>query len=817
MQESFDKVGDSQEIRFISDAIINLYAAYVNSLLYPYNHPLISDSLKNAFSCLQKFFRRKPNIRLDTAEGGLTVDGEALEGDTLVLDNFASWLRSRNIKSLSFAKDLSRRELISFHRIISTTKVGGEELSKAMSDKSITNITVHSVEFSAADAGPVSSEGAADGRFIKDYVDTMFHIENSRAQAPFFSRPRSVGPYDEAATYGLVKDYLSTRFQPGSSEGLPPLATNFVGSGNAQQAENAHYVQCVESLIEHEISEEDRGIIQTVPPLEMAHLLNAMLFKPPGRDVVDRIVEAYLGRDPEVRGEASVERCRLFLDALKSDLRPLFEARCASLCRTDNLLADQETGILLSGAAQVTDAPSAKEGEAGIPPDLPAFVPCRALESSDFVFDFVANGKAVLHDIEIPEKTAGLFGEAHLSHFQEEGVLDTLLSGIRDAAGNAEPYGAVIAECADEAISDVFSDVILDLLGSNSLDGEAFLKLEERVAALVELLLEKSDFEKILEVFNCLKTHSLQGKWATHSSAMLRNIFSSDKLNAKVVQALQQYGRKRKESASKLTLGLRSYLVPYLLDALGEETDASTRRFMMTLLTSIGSSVLEHIARRLRDSRWYVLRNMIYLLRECRGRKYAPEIKNFLEHEVPVVRLEALRTLLSFQDLEADSYVIKFLMSDVLQLRMGAIRLSGAYRIKTAVSHLIRLLQEKDVRAKKFLFKKGIVSFEVHEYASPWSAKKFLFKKGIVRALGRIGDGHAVSHLLHICKSKSVLRKDEFDHLKTEIFRTLHNYPVATIGPLIDYGMHSNNKEVVAICKKLINQYSIPGKTGVTV
>ena len=783
---------DSHEIRLISDAVINLYGAHVHSLLYPYDHPLISDSLKNAFSCLQKFFRRRPDIRLDTAEGGLMVDGEVLEGDTLVLDNFASWLRSRNIKALSFAKDLSRRELISFHRIISTTKVGGEELSKAMSDKSITNITVHSLRFSAADAGTVFSEGAADGQFIKDDVNTMFHIENGRAQAPFFTRPAGVGPYDEAATHGLVKDYLSTMFQPGSSEGVTPLATNSVGKGNAQQAEDTHSAQCVESLIEHEISEDDRGIIRTVPPLEMAHLLNAMLFKQPGWDVVDRIVEAYLGKAAEVRGEDAIERCRLFLDALKSDLRPLFEARCASLCRTDNLLADQETGIL-PGAAQVTHAPSAKEGEASIPSDRPAFVPRRTLESSDFVFDFVANGRAVLHDIEIPEKTAAFFGEAHLSHFQEAGVLDTLLSGIRDAAGNAEPYSAVIAECTDEAISDAFFDVMLDLLESNSLDGDAFWKIEGRVAALVDVLLEKSDFEKVLEVFNCLKTHSLQGKWGTHASAMVRNIFSSDKLNAKVVEALQHYGRKRKESASRLTVGLRSYLVPYLLDALGEETDTSTRRFMMTLLTSVGSGVLEHIAKRLRDSRWYVLRNMLYLLRECRGRSYASKVKDFLEHEVPIVRLEALRTLLSFQDPEADSYVIKFLRSDVFQLQRGAVRLSGAYRIKNAVPNLIRLLQEKDVLAKKSLF-----------------------KKGIVRALGRIGEGNAVSHLLDICKSKSVLRKDEFDHLKIEIFRTLHNYPAATIGPLIDYGMQSDDKEIVAICKKLTNRYGVRRKTGVT-
>jgi hypothetical protein len=781
---------DSYEIRLISDAVINLYAAHVHSLLYPYDHPLISDSLKNAFSCLQKSLRKRPNIRLDIAEGGMMVDGELLEGDILVLDNFASWLKSRNIKALSFAKDLSRREIIIFHKIISTTKIGGEDLSKAMSDKSITNIIVHSLEFSDSDARSVSPEGTADGRFSKDYIDTMFHMERKRAQDPFFSRSPDVSPYDEEATNGLIKDFLSTRSHAGSSEYLPPLATNSVGKGNAQHAEDVHYAECVEGLIEHEISEDERGLIRNVSPLEMAHLLNAMLFGTPGRDVVDRIVKAYLGGADESLGEDIIERYRAFIEALRSDLRPLFEQCWASLCYAGNLLVDEEKGIL-PGAAQVTHAPPGKEDNVGIPTEQPAFVPCRTLENSDFVFDFIAKGKAVLHDIEIPEETSILFQEAHLSHFHDEGILDTLSSWIRDTAANPETYSTIIAECTSEAVSDAFFDVMLDLLESNSLDGDAFWKLEGRVAALVEIFMEKSEFEKVLELFNCLKTNSLQGMSSTYASSMVRNIFSSDKLNARIVEALKQHGRKRKESSFRLTVGLRAYIVPYLLDALIEETDTSTRRFIMALLTSVGSSVLEHIGKRLRDSRWYVLRNMLYLLRECRGQSYSSDVKDFLEHEVPIVRLEALRTLLSFQDKDADSYVIKFLKSDVSQLQVGAVRLSGAYRIKNSVPNLIRLLQEKDV-----------------------TGKKSLFKKGIIRALGRIGDSHAVGHLLDICKSKSVLHKDEAAHLKIEIFRTLHNYPVATIGPLIDYGLHSNNKEIIAICKKLTNRSAYVEKQG---
>jgi len=167
-------------------------------------------------------------------------------------------------------------------------------------------------------------------------------------------------------------------------------------------------------------------------------------------------------------------------------------------------------------------------------------------------------------------------------------------------------------------------------------------------------------------------------------------------------------------------------------------------------------------------------------------------VRDFLEHEAPLVRLEALRTLLSFQDPEADACLVKFLRSNVSQLQKGAVRLSGAYRIKYAVPYLQRMLQEQEL-----------------------PGKRSTLKKGIVRALGRIGDSRSVGHLLRLCRSTSGLHKNEFDKLKVEIFKTLHNYPATTIGPLIDFGMQSGNKEIVAISKKLAKP-SVPqaGKQG---
>ena len=168
-----------------------------------------------------------------------------------------------------------------------------------------------------------------------------------------------------------------------------------------------------------------------------------------------------------------------------------------------------------------------------------------------------------------------------------------------------------------------------------------------------------------------------------------------------------------------------------------------------------------------------------------------PEVKVFLEHKVSLVRLEALRTLLSFHDNEADFHIRKFLKSPVFQLQKGAVRLAGAYRMKNAVPQMIRLLKEKDMLGKKFLF-----------------------KKRIIRMLGRIGDGRAVDQLMNICRSESIVHSNDLERLKVEIFKTLHYYPAAVIGPILKYGIQSNNSDIINISAKLIKRYSLPVTEG---
>jgi HEAT repeat protein len=537
-------------------------------------------------------------------------------------------------------------------------------------------------------------------------------------------------------------------------------------------------------LLERVPAGDEVKVLRDADPRYLAHLLNTMLLRAPDEDIVSRIAVACFGEGDEWRRPDAEERYLIFLKGLKPGLNPVFRAVAG--------IADPESGD--SGgegeaAANVSEetrglsAPAARITKSILGPYSPRVI--RKTPDTDFIFDFVAEGKAVVHDIELRSEWLPLFHSDHLAQLLEPARTDNR-TAVRKSSSDSRSFSAarVLESCAEEAVSDTAFSVLLELIGTDSLAEEAFQTLAHRLASVITFYAGKGAFGKVLEVFNALKTQSLQGTRSFQAAMMLERIFSEDRFNAIVVESLRKHGRTHREAAGKLTGALRSSLIPYLLDSLSDESDVSRRRFMISLLTASRGEVLTHIMRRLGDSRWYVLRNMLFLLRECHGRSYASEVREFLGHEVPLVRLEAARTLLSFQAPGAEQAVVKLLSADNFQLQKGAVQLAGTYRIREALPYLVRLLREKDILGKKFLI-----------------------KRSIIRSLGRIGHESVLNPLLHICRETSLIHKENYDKLKVDIYRTLHHYPVTAVKPFIDYGMKTNNKEITVLSRKLADRY----------
>ncbi|MCL5024367.1 MAG: hypothetical protein M1497_13575 [Nitrospirae bacterium] len=226
---------------------------------------------------------------------------------------------------------------------------------------------------------------------------------------------------------------------------------------------------------------------------------------------------------------------------------------------------------------------------------------------------------------------------------------------------------------------------------------------------------------------------------------------------------------------------LKRSLTDPLLDALAGEADPSTRKFFLSVLAAFRTDIVPEAARRLNDARWYVVRNMIYLIRECGGIQHVGRVKPLAKHPDKRISVEATKTLLHFGIPGAFPYVRFFLQSKDLELRDQIIRLAGAYKVREAVPYLLEILERKD-----------LFGIELH------------YKLSVVRALGEIGDPRALDALMRLCRARSLLYRSRMEEIRGEILKSLSQYPPASVRPLLERGLTSRDKEIRTMSEKFL-------------
>ncbi|MFZ5861558.1 MAG: HEAT repeat domain-containing protein [Nitrospirota bacterium] len=86
-------------------------------------------------------------------------------------------------------------------------------------------------------------------------------------------------------------------------------------------------------------------------------------------------------------------------------------------------------------------------------------------------------------------------------------------------------------------------------------------------------------------------------------------------------------------------------VIPLLLDKLEDEQNLKMRKRLLTILRDCGDAVVPLAIGRLAHAQWYVVRNMLSLLRDLRAVPAVPAIAKCLAHTSSQVRLAAFQTL----------------------------------------------------------------------------------------------------------------------------------------------------------------------------
>ena len=212
-------------------------------------------------------------------------------------------------------------------------------------------------------------------------------------------------------------------------------------------------------------------------------------------------------------------------------------------------------------------------------------------------------------------------------------------------------------------------------------------------------------------------------------------------------------------------------VVRHLLDVLARTENRRMRFRLLDLLAMLGPLVSRDATALLSDPRWYVVRNMLLLLRRVGDARSVPSVRRCVDHPDLRVRLEAIHALFTF-----DRDVPRELLRKALQDRdprqaEAAVELAGKYGIAEAVEPIVESLRAWD----------------------PLGRRRAVRLKAI-RALAAIGDPRALAGLRSFHSRFQLLRPALEE--RRELYRTLPAYPEESYQEWIGNGLRSSDPEI---------------------
>jgi HEAT repeat protein len=161
----------------------------------------------------------------------------------------------------------------------------------------------------------------------------------------------------------------------------------------------------------------------------------------------------------------------------------------------------------------------------------------------------------------------------------------------------------------------------------------------------------------------------------------------------------QEEGVPLEEIHNYLVLLQRNAIKP-LVRLLGERQKSKTRRVICDALSEIGKNAPELFIPYMDDPRWYLVRNITYILGRIGKEESLPYIQKAFNHEDPRVRREALQALGLIGGVKAVGLLVKCLKDEDSRIRTTAALNLGKVGKKAALEPLLEIVLSKDFQKR---------------------------------------------------------------------------------------------------------------------
>jgi HEAT repeat protein len=213
--------------------------------------------------------------------------------------------------------------------------------------------------------------------------------------------------------------------------------------------------------------------------------------------------------------------------------------------------------------------------------------------------------------------------------------------------------------------------------------------------------------------------------------------------------------------------------VPQFMIILGELKTIKARKSVVNALVFLGKKDISTLVRGLSDRRWYVVRNIIYILRKIGDPRAVDHLLKASGHSDPRVRKEMLRTLGEIGGEKAAAAVGECLDDPEPFVRTAAARALGTISSESAK----RLLMAR-ISHKNFL------NVEFNE------------KKEYFEALSRWRDTQVLDFLTKVIKKRAFFKRAKYSELKAAAAYALGLLGSRETLPALDKLRKSSNRLV---------------------
>ncbi len=302
---------------------------------------------------------------------------------------------------------------------------------------------------------------------------------------------------------------------------------------------------------------------------------------------------------------------------------------------------------------------------------------------------------------------------------------------------------------------------------------DAFLTLGEFVKAT----------DLLKRVYIILKTYDLQD-WQIEKIGEILVEAGEEARVARIGKALEGEDVRLDEVNAYLSL-LRKNSIQPLVKLLGELKNSKARRVFCDALAEIGKNAIELFIPFMDDRRWFLVRNIVYILGRIGKEESLPYIQKAFNDDENRVRREAIQALGLIGGPKTVGLLVKALTDDDLRIRcMAAINLGKAGK-KAGLIPLLEIVQSKD------FFKREPVEI-----------------KAFFNGIGMAGSNEVVSVLQELLERKSWFGRGKTDEIRMGAAHALGMIGTPDAKAILEEGQNSKDDSLRDACIQALKSQS---------